>query len=349
MVQSHSPAAPGRTSPAALYITAFALALAAVSFAQTPPPAAPPQAGQGAGGQGAGRQGGQPADPAQAGRRGGGGGPGGGGMWAGQKPVNVLVVSGGCCHDYPGQNRLLYDILNKVAPIHWTFALGMTSIPDGRLPLYEDSNYAAKFDLVVHNECWTPALPPAFMQNIVRPHLNGVPAMIFHCSLHSYRDQPDGQDWWRELIGVTSKRHTRAHNIEVKWSQDDPITKDLPAYTTPTDELYVILKTWPGTKALGTAINDVDQGVAGAQGTISNDVYPVVWSHEFPADKGGARVFGTSLGHGNDTWNTPQFQEIVIRGFRWAMRKDPLVGWTPATAAPAGAPAAGAGRGRGGQ
>jgi hypothetical protein len=301
-----------------LCTTAVALVLTAMSFAQTPP-AAPPAGA-----------------PPAAGR----GGP----SFAGQKPVNVLVVSGGCCHDYPGQNRILYDILNKVAPIHWTFALGMTSIPDGRLPLYEDANYAARFDLVVHNECWTNELPPAFMQNIVGPHTRGTPALIFHCSLHSYRSMPAGMDWWRELIGVTSFRHTRAHEIEVKWSADDPITKDLPAFKTPVDELYVIAKSWPGTKALATAINAQDQGVASAAGTISNDVYPVAWSREYPADKGGARVFGTSLGHANGTWDAPQFQEMVTRGFRWVMRKDPLVGWTPT---PPAAPAAG--RGRGGQ
>jgi type 1 glutamine amidotransferase len=167
--------------------------------------------------------------------------------------------------------------------------------------------------------------------------------VVFHCSLHSYRSVPDGQDFWREMLGVTSHRHTRAHEIPVKWS-DDPITRDLPAFTTPVDELYVIEKSWPGTKAIATAVNDVDQGVAGAAGTISNDVYPVVWSHEFTADRGGARTFGTSLGHSNDVWNTPQFQELVIRGFRWALRKDPFAPWP--TAPPA---ASGPGRiGRGG-
>jgi len=304
-----------------------AIALAAVVLAQTPaaPAGAPPGQGAPAGG-----------------RQGGGGGGGRGPAFAGS-PVNVLVVSGGCCHDYPGQDRILYDILNKVAPINWTFAIGMTNLPNGRLPLYSDPAYGNKFDLIVHNECWANGdFPPEFLQNIVAPHAHGIPALVFHCSLHSYRSVPDGQDFWREMLGVTSHRHTRAHEIAVKWS-DDPITKDLAPFTTPVDELYVIEKSWPGTKALATAINDVDQGLAGAVGTISNDVYPVVWSHEFTPDRGGARTFGTSLGHGNDGWNTPQFQELVVRGFRWALRKDPLAPW------PTAAPAAGAGRiGRGG-
>ena len=33
-------------------------------------------------------------------------------------------------------------------------------------------------------------------------------------------------------------------------------------------------------------------------------------------DYGGARVFGTTLGHGNETWNDPVFQDLLRRGFQ---------------------------------
>ncbi len=306
----------------------------APATAQTAAPAvqqAPPAAGE---------------PPAAGARRGGGrGGP----SWAGQVPLNVLVVSGGCCHDYPGQNRILYDVLNPVAPINWTFVLGMTnlSVSQGKLPLYADPGYATKFDVVIHNECWANGdFPPAFMQNLTGGHDRGIPAVMLHCSLHSYRASP--LDYWRELIGVTSMRHTFAHPIKITWDQSSPIAKGMPEWTTPTDELYVITKVWPGATPVATAINNqrnpqgqLDQGVKGP-----NETYPVAWTHTY---KGGTRVFGTSLGHGNPTWETPQFRELLVRGFRWAMGKDPLVGWTPTppgmTAPPAPA-RGGGGRGR---
>ena len=210
-----------------LITTAAALvALGIGTLAQAPAgggPAAPAAQAQPAGGQdGA-------APPAEGARRGGGrGGP----SWAGQVPLNVLVVSGGCCHDYPGQNRLIYDVLNRVAPINWTQVIGMTalSVTQGRLPLYADPAYASKFDLVIHNECWANGeFPPAFMQNMVAGHDRGIPAIMIHCSLHSYRASP--LDFWRELIGVTSRRHTFAHPIKVAWNQDDPITRGLPEWS----------------------------------------------------------------------------------------------------------------------
>jgi type 1 glutamine amidotransferase len=271
--------------------------------------------------------------------------------WAGQIPLNVLVVSGGCCHDYPAQNQTLYDVLNPVAPINWTFALGMSalSVTQGKLPLYSDPDWASRFDLVIHNECWANGdFPPVFMKSLTLGHDRGIPAMMIHCSLHSYRQSPI--DDWRELIGVTSRRHTFAHNIKVDWSQSDPIAKGMAEWTTPTDELYVVEKVWPGATTVASAVNnqknddgELDRGVNGP-----NETYPIAWTYLY---KGSTRVFGTSLGHGNPTWDEPQFRELLVRGFRWTMGKDPQVGWTPTppgmSAPPA--PARGGGRGRGGE
>jgi type 1 glutamine amidotransferase len=79
-------------------------------------------------------------------------------------------------------------------------------------------------------------------------------------------------------------------------------------------------------------VNAIDKGVQGP-----NEVYPVVWTHEYG---GRARVFGTSLGHANETWNTNQFKELMTRGFRWALKKDPIA--MPPPARRGGGPARGA-------
>jgi uncharacterized protein len=280
----------------------------APAAAQQPPQGTQPPGQQPPGGQpaGTGRQGGPNANP-----------------FAGQTPVNAMIVTGGCCHDYTGQSKILMDTLNAVMPINWTVVQGMSSLPDGKLPLYENPEWAKGFDIVVHNECWANGnLPTQVVQNITRPN---VPRMFFHCTLHSYRVMTD--DSWRELIGMTSRRHTSAHNILLKWAEGDPITAGLPPFVTPIDELYVIEKVWPNTKALATAVSPEADGAT----------YPLVWTHEYR----GARVFGTSLGHGNETFNTNQFKELVTRGFRWALKKEPIA------LPPPPQPARGGGRGRG--
>ena len=265
---------------------------------QGAPPAGPPPAGQG-------RQGGPNANP-----------------FAGQTPVSAMIVTGGCCHDYTGQSKVIMDTLNAVMPINWTVVQGMTNVPDGKLPLYENPDWAKGMDIVIHNECWANGdLPAQMVQNITRPN---VPRMFFHCTLHSYRVMTG--DGWRELIGMTSRRHTRSHNILLKWADGDPITAGLPPFVTPIDELYVIEKVWPNTKALATAVSPED-GVT----------YPLVWTHDYR----GTRVFGTTLGHGNETFHTNQFKELFTRGFRWALKKEPIA------LPPPPEPQRGGGRGRG--
>jgi uncharacterized protein len=299
----------------------LAVALATIGTgAQAPAAGAaqPPQAGQPApqppaGGQAPG-----------AGRQGGAGGILGPGVnpFAGQTPISAMIVTGGPFHDYTGQSKIIMDTLNAVMPINWTVVQGMSAVPDGKLPLYENPDWAKGMDVVIHNECWANGdLPAQIVQNITRPN---VARMFFHCTLHSYRVMTN--DGWRELIGMTSRRHTNAHNILLKWADGDPITAGLPPYVTPIDELYVIEKVWPNTKALATAVSPEPDG----------STYPVVWTHEYH----GNRVFGTTLGHGNETFNTNQFKELFTRGFRWALKKEPIALPPP--------PAGRGGRGRGG-
>ena len=78
-------------------------------------------------------------------------------------------------------------------------------------------------------------------------------------------------------------------------------------WVTPVDELYVIDKFWPNSRALATAVSPEDK-----------KEYPLAWA----SDYGGTRVFGTTLGHGNDTWNDPVFQDLMVRAFKWAIKRE---------------------------
>ena len=90
---------------------------------------------------------------------------------------------------------------------------------------------------------------------------------------------------------------------------DESVMKGMKAdWVTPVDELYVIDKVWPNTKALATAVSPEDQ-----------KEYPLVWINQY---NGTTRVFGTTIGHGDATWNDPVFQDLLTRGFKWAIKKE---------------------------
>jgi type 1 glutamine amidotransferase len=258
-----------------------------VCLAQAPP--LPPASGEPAGARrpGAGRG---PRDP-----------------FAGQKRVRALIVSGGCCHDYNAQNKILMDQLATVLPVDWTVIVEGMNKMDTRVALYENPNWSKGFDVVVHNECYANLGDAKFLHQIAAAHQNGVAGIVIHCSMHSYRVAE--VDDWREFLGVTSRRHTQPHAIVPKIvDADSTITKALPAgYTTPVDELYVIEKLWPNAKALATAKSPED-----------GETYPLMWTNDYH----GARVFGTTLGHGMDTWNDPVFRDVLVRAFKWAVKRE---------------------------
>lgn len=251
----------------------------------------------------------QPRPAAPAARAKGKRGPGGfGDPFAGQKRLRALVISGGCCHDYNTQNKILIENIAKALPVDWTVLIEGGRGSDGRVALYETPNWTKGFDIVVHNECYANVDDPKLIRQIAAGHKNGVAAIVIHCSLHSYRTATI--DDWREFMGATSRHHTQAHNISVKI--DDPqssIVKGIPAgYRTPVDELYVIEKFWPTAKSLASAVSPDDPKIS----------YPIMWTNDYQ----GARVFGTSLGHGMDTWNDPVFQDLLVRAFKWAVKRE---------------------------
>ena len=146
-----------------------------------------------------------------------------------------------------------------------------------------------------------------FVERIVRGHTkSGVPVVAIHCSMHSYRNA--ATDEWRKLLGVTSKRHEKKYALEVvNRAHDHPIMKDFgSSWATPNGELYVIEKSWPNCKPLATAF---------ARGLKTDQ--PVIWINEYQ----GCRVFGTTLGHHNETMLCDEYLDVVSKGVLWACKK----------------------------
>ena len=227
--------------------------------------------------------------------------------FAGQPRVNALVVSGGCCHDYALQGRLLIDALNRALPVDWTLTVQGGRGTRGSMPIYSKPGWSQGFDIVIHNECLASVDDPEYIRRITAGHRNGPPAVVIHCAMHSYRSATI--DDWREFLGVTSRQHTNAFPIPVKIAaKDHPAMKGFKEdWVTPVDELYVIEKMWPNTTALATAISPEDK-----------KEYALAWASEY----NGTRVFGTTLGHGNETWMDPVFQDLLTRGVKWALKRD---------------------------
>ena len=219
------------------------------------------------------------------------------------KPLRALLVTGGCCHNYPFQSQQLTNAVAKLANVEWTIVNEGGNGTRGEIPLYDRPDWAKSFDVVVHNECFADTTNQAYIRKITEAHKAGVPAVVIHCAMHTYR--ATDIDDWREFLGVTSRRHDNQSRFEVKKVEvGHPVLAGMPeTWTTPSDELYVIEKLWPNSKALATSVSKQD-----------GKTYPVIWTSQF----GKARIFGTTYGHSDDTWRDPVFLTYISRGVLWA-------------------------------
>ena len=220
------------------------------------------------------------------------------------KPLNVLLITSGCCHDYDYQTKAI-QLATDTAGIKavWTVVNEGGKGTEAEIDFYRSKDWADGFDVVVHNECFAKTTNPEYIRSITDVHRSGVPAVVIHCAMHTYRDAKI--DDWREFLGVTSRRHEHQSNYGVKIVADEhPIMRDFPEpFTSAKDELYIIEKVWPNTTVLATSKSEK-----------SGDSHPVFWTNQF----GKARVFGTTYGHSRETFADTVYLETLTRGMLWA-------------------------------
>lgn len=224
------------------------------------------------------------------------------------QPLKVLLITGGCCHDYPFQTKAMQlAAKERNVPIEWTVIDEGGKGTKAMISLYENEKWADGFDVVIHNECFADTDDVDYIRSITRAHANGANAVVIHCAMHTYRKAEI--DDWREFLGVTSRKHDHQSYYPVVVSEPShPIMQGFPSdYKTPKDELYIIEKTWPNTKVLAVSKSEK-----------TNDEHPVFWTNQY----GKARVFGTTYGHSNDTFSDKVFLDTLVKGIVWAAKGD---------------------------
>ena len=214
---------------------------------------------------------------------------------ADDKPIRALLVAGGCCHDYKHQKDILTEGISARANVRGVIAYD----PDGGTnhlnPVYEKDDWAKGFDVVVHDECSADVKDLKVIDRILKPHREGLPAVVLHCAMHCYRSEgwPQKVTPWFEFTGLPSTGHGAQLPIAVTFlDKDNPITEPLQDWTTINEELY---NNGNAGKLLDTA-----QPLARGKQTraAKGERFVVVWTNTY---NGKARVFGTTLGHNNAT------------------------------------------------
>jgi len=223
------------------------------------------------------------------------------------KPIKALLVVGGCCHDYNTQKLIISEGTAARARIDWTVIHQGGTATNSRIPLYSSPDWAKGFDIVVHAECFSDVKDPKYTETILKPHRDGLPAIVIHCAMHCYRD---GTGEWFNFCGVTSHRHGGHYPFDVvNQNADHPVMKGFGStWKTPKGELYWISELKSTAKPLGVGKNT----------ELKKDEV-CIWTNQF----GKGKVLGTTIGHYNEEMADPKFLDMLTRGILWASDKNP--------------------------
>lgn len=233
----------------------------------------------------------------------------------GDRPLQALLVTGGCCHDYDRQKLILTRGISARTDVRWTVVHQGGTTTNTPIPLYNDPDWAEGFDIVVHNECFSHVTDLEFVDRILKPHKDGTPAILIHCAMHCYRVEDDR---WFKFVGLQSPGHGPHYSYTANNIKDDhPIMKDFgPLFVAPKGELYHSVKVF-------------DTATPLAQANRQSDEMPqvCVWTNDY----NGTRVFGCTMGHYNETMVEPKYLDMMTRGLLWAVGRDPEKHFTPTT------------------
>lgn len=233
------------------------------------------------------------------------------------KPIRALLVIGGCCHDYKKQKDILTKGISARANVEWVIAYDPDTGTKHLNPVYENKDWAKGFDVIVHDECSADVKDVDTIEKILKPHRDGLPAVVLHCGMHSFRSEgwPKSTPWF-DFTGLATTGHGPQAPIEVTFTdKNSKITSTLKGWTTKNEELYNNIRGRLHETAQPLALGKQAYQEKGKE-KMAEAI--VAWTNTY---NGKTRVFATTLGHNNATVEDDRYLELVTRGLLWSVDK----------------------------
>ena len=204
---------------------------------------------------------------------------------AAREPLHALIItSPGVFHNYRQQTWVLGHRIAEHANVRFDVSLA-------ELERWKTTDYSEGYDVLIYNFCMADNRDSALIANMRRQTEQlGVPALVIHCAMHSFRET---ELWW-PMLGLKTTDHEDVRALTLIRNGQHPILTGLPEnWTLAEDELYVNLD-FDGQPLLSAVGED------GKEHVTAWLAYP-----------GGTPVFGTTLGHSEETIRNPPFQRML--------------------------------------
>lgn len=248
------------------------------------------------------------------------------------EPIKILIVAGGCCHDYAEQSKLLKSGIESRINAKVTVEYNPDTSTKALFKSYGTEGWADNYDVVLHDECSASVTDKTYVKRILDAHRKGTPAVNLHCAMHSYRwgnfkepVAPGGENaGWYEMLGIQSTGHGPQAPIAIAYTdKTHPISKGLADWTTINEELYNNVQVFDTAHVLakGTQLQKPrkKKGEKADPDAKEKEVTAVVaWTNEYGPNK--TRIFSTTIGHNTETVLDDRYLDLVTRGLLWVTR-----------------------------
>jgi uncharacterized protein len=234
------------------------------------------------------------------------------------KKIKAVMYVGGGFHDY---KKMPYTLAEKISAIaNVSIDIKPMASAEEMAAAFADPKFGEGYDVIIYDICFGEKWKDGDYDGALRVAREGKPAVIIHCSCHTYRPPRNAKAAdlkereaiadakWHAFIGMDTRVHDKyvAFSTE-KGAKDHPILKNFPDdWKTPGDEMYNTVKMMPTATPLLNATSPA-----------TGKVHTVAWVNQY----GKARVFGTTLGHDMKTGADPDYHKLLAYGLLWACDK----------------------------
>lgn len=201
------------------------------------------------------------------------------------QPLKVLILtSPGVYHNYEQQTQDLAKGIAEQVNVQFDVSLA-------ELNRWRTTDFARGYDALIYNICMADSRDDDLINNLRRQTEQlKVPALVIHCTMHSFRET---NLWW-PMFGLQTRAHESLRPLTQIQEAKHPILDGIPDdWTVANDELYINLQ-FEGQRLLSATGEDTQP-------------HTTAWL----AYRGSTPVFGTTLGHSEETLKDPAFQRLI--------------------------------------
>jgi type 1 glutamine amidotransferase len=215
-------------------------------------------------------------------------------------------------HGQPSPAEKILEELGKKNNIEFTFTKDGSLFTPENIAKYDAFCFYTTGDLTTLGGDKNPPMSKEGKEAFLQAIRDGKGFVGIHSATDTFHSGAKGVDPYIKMIGgefITHGSQQPAHQIVV--DKNFPGMSAVPDDFGPAEEWYSLKNFSPDLHVLLVQ----DTGSMHRQGPYNRPNYPSTWAQQY----GKGRAFYTSMGHRDDVWANPVFQQVLVGGLKWAV------------------------------